>query len=400
MKHRSGVTLAMFFTLVPVTLLVPGLRELVVIAHGGTDGDAHAFMTVNMLAGMLAVPVVMRFQRRWADLRGWVAAALALDALVFAAMYRAPSLPVLLVLRGIDGALHLPAVTLLMVAANRQAGVRRGGPLGALATAIMLGVAVGSPLGGWLVERLAGGVYLAGAVLLLAAAGLAARMGPVPAPAVAPRSRYAWNRRSAETWVPLAYAFLDRFSIGIFVSTFTLFLARVHAVSPSRRGLLIALFMLPFAALCWPAGRLADRIGWFVPMITGNLLFGLTFASYGVVPTALLPVVMVASGVFSALMFAPNLVLISDLARRGDGEGLFGAFQVAGSLGFLAGPIAGGILVTVTRGAHDAPAYRTIFALVGFLELLLAAGSFVTLRSLAAGFRRERATGDVVVGAP
>ena len=86
-------------------------------------------------------------------------------------------------------------------------------------------------------------------------------------------------------------------------------------------------------------------------MLAGNVLFGLVFASYGVVPREWLPYVMLASGVTSALMFTPNLLLISDLARRGAGEGLFAAFQVAGSLGFLVGPIVGGILVVATRDA-------------------------------------------------
>jgi MFS family permease len=159
--------------------------------------------------------------------------------------------------------------------------------------------------------------------------------------------------------------------------------------------MLIALFMLPFALLCYPAGRLADRIGWFAPMLTGNILFGLAFASYGFLPAAWLPLAMVASGIFSALMFTPNLLLISDLVRRGHGEGLFGAFQVAGSLGFLTGPIAGGILVSVTRNAAGVPAYREILAVVGAMAVVLAAASFFVLRRLAREVRLERATDHV-----
>jgi MFS family permease len=185
-------------------------------------------------------------------------------------------------------------------------------------------------------------------------------------------------------WVPLGYGFMDRFSIGIFVSTFTLFLRQAHDLSASQRGTLIALFMLPFALLCYPVGRLAERVGWFKPMIVGNLLFALVFAAYGITPTALLPVLMVASGVLSALMYAPNLLLISSLAERGAGEGLFGAFQVAGALGFLCGPIVGGILVQTTGGIDGLPAYRAIFALVGALEFALAVASWSTLRGIAA----------------
>ncbi|HEU4797698.1 MAG TPA: MFS transporter [bacterium] len=392
MSTRLLTALATFLALVPVTLLVPGLHELVVVAHGGTEGDAHAFMTVNMIAGMIAVPFAMRAVRTGGRLRQWIIGALLIDAAAFTGMWLAPSLPVLYAFRVLDGATHLPAVTMLMVASNRLAGERRGGALGALATAIMIGVAVGSPLGGWLVERAPGAVYVTGASLLVVAAIAATRLRRLPlheggTPGV---SRYRWDRRSLATWIPLGYGFIDRFSIGIFVSTFTLYLTSVVGLSAPQRGMLIALFMLPFALLCYPAGRLADRIGWFAPMLTGNILFGVVFAMYGVLPASWLPLAMVASGVFSALMFTPNLLLISDLVRRGHGEGLFGAFQVAGSLGFLTGPIVGGLLVSVTRDASGVPAYRQILTGVGALAVVLAMTSFVVLRRLAAEVREQR----------
>jgi len=371
----------MFLTLVPVTLLVPGLHELVRVAHAGSAGDAHVFMTVNMITGILAVPVVLRLTHRWRNVRHWLAVLLLLDAAAFIGMGTSPSLPTLFAFRAMDGMMHLPAVTLLMVASNRQMGERRGGAFGALASALMIGVAVGSPLGGWLVGFGPAWVYGTGSALLVLASGAALLMGRVPD--VSPREgRYRWNWRAAFTWVPLAYGFMDRFSIGIFVSTFTIFLADVHAVSAAQRGILIALFMMPFALLSYPVGRLVDRRGWLLPILVGNVAFGFLFASYGIVPNSLLPVVMVLSGVSSALMFAPNLMLISDLARLGHGEGLFGAFQVAGSLGFLAGPIVGGILVTTTGGDGAPPAYAAIFVGVGSLELLLATVSSLLLRSI------------------
>ncbi|MCC6929682.1 MAG: MFS transporter [Gemmatimonadaceae bacterium] len=392
MRTRAAIALAMFFTLVPVTLLVPGLHELVMTAHGGSASDAHAFMTVNMLAGMFTVPLGMRLARRRAEVGRWIALALVVDALAFVGMWLAPSLPVLFAFRVLDGAVHLPAVTLLMLASNRTSGEKRGGSLGALATALMIGVAIGSPFGGWLVDRGTGLVYTVGAALLVVAAVVSLAIPAVPVPAASPRThRYAFDRERLRAWIPLGYAFMDRFSIGVFVSTFTLFLTQVHGLSASQRGGLIALFMLPFALLCYPAGRLADRIGWFVPMMVGNVLFGVVFASYGVVPQGWLPAAMLASGVLSALMFTPNLLLISDLARRGHGEGLFGAFQVAGSLGFLVGPMVGGILLVLTRGDDPVRGYRTIFALVGALEGGLALLAFGALRALAREVGEDRA---------
>jgi MFS family permease len=263
------------------------------------------------------VPLVMRWQRRVGSVRLWVATLLLLDAVVFLAMRSAPSLSALLALRALDGALHLPAITLLMVAANRLAGPRRGGSLGLLGSSLMIGVAIGSPLGGRLVDRSPSLVYVVGALAFLLAAACALGIAlPRAEQTRTPSRKYAWNHNVQLAWVPLTYAFMDRFVIGVFVSTFTLFLGEVHGASGAQRGLLMALFLVPFALLCWPAGRLADRIGWYRPLVISNVLFGVVFALYGVVSLATLPVLMVLSGVLSALMFAPNLLLTSEVARR------------------------------------------------------------------------------------
>jgi predicted MFS family arabinose efflux permease len=78
----------------------------------------------------------------------------------------APTRSFLFGLRGLDGLVHLPAITLLIVVANRPAAERRGASLGLLASALMFGVTVGSPLGGRLVERGPQWVYSSGALFL------------------------------------------------------------------------------------------------------------------------------------------------------------------------------------------------------------------------------------------
>ena len=393
---RLLIALATILTLIPVTLLVPGLRELVQVQHGGSASAAHMFMTVNMLSGIVAVPIVMRWQRRVGSVRIWVASLLALDALVFLGMRAAPSLASLFALRALDGALHLPAITLLMVAANRLAGPRRGASLGFLGSSLMIGVAIGSPLGGRLVDRSPSLVYLVGAMVFVLAAVSALGIAlPRAEQTRTPSRRYAWNTGIRLAWVPLSYAFMDRFVIGVFVSTFTLFLGDVHHATGAQRGLLMALFLVPFALLCWPAGRLADRIGWYRPLVISNVLFGAVFAMYARVPFTALPWLMVLSGVLSALMFAPNLLLTSEVAQRA-GDGIFGAFQIAGSVGFLIGPALGGVLVSALRDERGAVDYDQIFLMVGALEGILALASALALGRLL----RRRELGGVATVEP
>ena len=391
---RRSIALATFLTLVPLTLVVPGLNELVLVAVHGTRADAHAFVAVNMATGIVGVPIALAFFRRRPNLRAWLVAALLIDALAFLGMNAATSVAPLLAWRALDGFVHLPAVTLLMVAANRLAGEKRGATLGLVASSLMIGVAVGSPLGGWLAARGAAAVYCTGAALLVIAALSSLAIPRLPADATAHGHRYEWDRGSLAAWMPLAFGFIDRFTVGVFVSTFTLYLSEVQRVSPTERGVLMSLFMLPFALLCWPVGRLADRVGWYGLVIIGTLLFGLTFATYGLVPGTLLPLSMIVSGATSAMMFSPNLLLVSEFARRGAGEGLFGAFQVAGSFGFLLGPIAGGVAVELTRRRTGVPAYDAIFIGVGAAVIALGVVAAVALAPIARAWRAEGKTHD------
>lgn len=387
-KPLRAIALATFLTLVPITLLVPGLNELVVDAHGGTRLQAHLFVSLNQFAGILAVPFAMVMQRRFPMTRAWVPMLLLVNAVAFIGMREADSLGALFAWRAVDGLMHLPAVTFLMIAANRAGGRRRGASLGVVASALMVGVGVGAPLGGVLIDRDPMLVYSVGAGLLLVAAAASFAIPVTSAPEPVHASRYEWDRRQVASWMPLAYGFADRFLIGVFVSTFTLFLTEVHGVTAASRGMLMSLFLLPFAALCWPAGKLTDRVGWFRPIIGANILFGVVYASYGVLPLAALPVAMILSGVLSALMFAPSLVLVSEFARHGAGEGLFGVFQVAGSFGFLAGPIAGGLLVETLRTDGE-PHWALIFAVVGALLVALGLVSWKVLGALAERWGRS-----------
>ena len=43
---------------------------------------------------------------------------------------------------------------------------------------------------------------------------------------------------------------------------------------------------------------------------------------------------------------------------------LFGSFQIAGSFGFLTGPLVGGVLVEVLRGSDGTPEWAAIFAVL------------------------------------
>ena len=160
-------------------------------------------------------------------------------------------------------------------------------------------------------------------------------------------------------------------------------------MTSASRGGLLGLFLFPFAFLCYPMGRLSDRIGRVIPMCAGSIGFGFVYASYGFLPANLLPTAMVLSGVLSAAMFAPNLAMCADLAPAKHRATVYAGFNVAGSLGFICGPLVSGLVCGALAHRGDPlVAYQTAFLIAGAAEVLCALVSLPWLLRL----RREGRT--------
>jgi MFS family permease len=369
--------------MVPVTIVAPLLHELLVRRLHASPLSAHLFMSVNMVAGMAAAPLVIRLSRLTGGPARWLVGALALDGAAFWMMGQCVTVTSLMVWRAVEGAAHLSAVTLLMVGANRLAGPRRGAVMGLMGTALTLGVGLGAPLGGLVGTLDAALAFPMGAgiafLAALACTPLALRKeGPPPAAAALAAPAIPSLVRA----VPLALGFSDRFCGGVFVSSFMLYASDSLGFPPAARGMLMMLFMVPFALSCCPAGMLTDRIGRTGPLVLGAAAFGVAFGLYGFCPGSALPWLMLVSGLLSAVKFAPTLALCGDVARGTNRDGMFAAFNVAGSLGFLTGPIVGGLLAQWSLGRWGAVNYAAIFMVPGALEVLVALGAWTLLRRL------------------
>lgn len=364
-----------FLMLLPVTLPVPVLRGLVTERFLVGELATSAFMSINMVGAVIAGPLAgLRADRRGGRRRLLLQGLAADVALLFALTLPMPFW-LFMSLRLLEGAAHITALSMLLsIAADRGSGK----VMGMVGGGLTLGVALGAALGGYLgrVDPLL--PLRGGALVLVAAALLAARvLKETPRPARRPAFGE-WTRTlrsNAALVVPLAFAFVDRFTVGFFTTTFPLYLSGVHRAAPPRIGLLLALFLVPFALLSYPFGRITDRVGRVALVCGGSLLYGVGACFVGVSdPDALLGL-MPLLGLASAVMFVPNLMLTTDLAPPEAKSTALGAFNAAGSLGFIAGPLVGG-LVSVHAG------YATAFFVAGISELLCVALLVVPLRRL------------------
>lgn len=372
------VATLLFLSMVPVTMLVAPLKELVSERYGASSFWTHSFMSVNMIGAILASPLIGILADRH-GLRKRVAAwALAADAILLASMAYMPSVMLLFVVRFFEGAAHILVIsTLMAIASGWTTDTKRGRTMGMVGASMMFGTACGTRLGGMAFVMFPHWVFqIAGAIAAMTAI-LTIFFVRESRQHERAESRFhdalGLLRRNPGLWVAFAYAFIDRLCVGVVITTFGLFLADVHGLDPGARSRLMLMFLLPFALLVYPAGRLVDRVGRIWPLAGGSIAFGVLFACYGLVPLKILSTVMVLSGITSAIMFAPNLTLIADLTPQQQRGAAYTGFNVAGSLGFVLGPLfAGGLFAFMSHHGTNQAAYETTFIATGCAEILVA----------------------------
>ncbi len=364
--------------MMPVTLPVPILRELVGDRFAVSELLTSLFMSINMIGAAVAAPVAGALADRIGRRRPLVIGALLVDALCFVAMTLDMPFPIFLGIRLIEGCAHIFALSLLLsIAASLGAGRGRGLTMGVVGAGMMLGVAIGAPIGGMLgrVDPLR--PLVTGAIVLVAASVLAALSLLEPAFAeTRPRAGTIWRtvKQNHSLIAPLVFAFADRFTVGFYTTTFSLFASGLHGADPPQVGIWISAFMLPFALLSFPFGVLADRVSKTALLCGGSAIYGLLTASLGFWPTAWIGPGMAVIGVTAAVMFVPSMLMTTDLAPPAIRSTALGAFNTAGSLGFILGPMTGG-LVSETVRASQGPAagYQAAFGVAGVAEILCAA---------------------------
>jgi len=371
--------------LLPVTLPVPVLRELVQERFGVSDLLTSFFMSINMVGAFLAAPFAGALADRFGQRPRWIAVALLVDAGCFLALTADVPFPLFMAVRFLEGCAHIFALSMLLgLAASARPPEQRGAVMGLTGAGLMLGVAIGAPIGGRLGAddplvplRLGALVVLAGAVIAPLALRETERSDGTR-PGLAEIARML--RQERLLLVPLLFAFADRFTVGFFTSTFSLYLRSVHDLGPARIGVLIAIFMLPFALLSFPFGILSQRSSRAFLLCGGSLAYGVLVASLGFWPPDRLGWLMGITGITAAAMFVPSMLMTTEMTPPSLRTTSMGAFNAAGSLGFIVGPITGGLVSQIVAGSQGWEAgYRAAFGVAGVSEIALGLLAFPLL---------------------
>ncbi|QDX40266.1 MFS transporter [Salarchaeum sp. JOR-1] len=379
-RERAALAAVVFATLFAQVLLYPGIPDLVDALGASANMDASTWFLGAEFAAFVAFAGVWgavsdRTGRRVPYITAGAVGG-AICYAVLAATAGALSLPALVALRVLQGALTVGAFS-LAITMLADLSSERGKNMGAAGLAIGLGTALGAPVGGQLTDMNPVLPLWAGA-LSLGLVGVLALFVTDRAPDRAASALDALRtlRRRPALAVPYTFGFVDRFTAGFFALVGTYYFRDAFGLDGAATGLTLALFFAPFALLQYPFGRLSDRIGRTLPIAGGSALYGVVVAAVGLVPALLYARVgMVAVGVLGALMAPATMALVADLTRGNErGVGMAG-FNAAGSLGFLVG-IVGGSYVADEYG------YEEAFLAAGGAELLLAAVALPALLKL------------------
>jgi Major Facilitator Superfamily len=372
-SNRALPAVAMLIcgTVLSSTLLIPAVRPFMAVRAPGNEGAAHAFMALNLLGGALAAPFVARLWRAVRSATTLAAGLALLDAALLGWLAVGVDWRVLLVVRTVQGALNLAVLSLLLGAAPCDEGRQSGARYGVLGAAMMMGVALGAPLGTLCMRWGVTGPLLAGALLELSVALLLPLSRLQPARAAAPRSCVELP------WLPMAWVFAERMAVGLFVVTFAFHATRCLGATDARVGVAFTTFMVPFVLAVYPAGYVSDRVGTLPVALSGLALYGGGwFALARASSTNMLPVLALL-GVSSAAVFAAAMRQAGATTSAEDRIRSMSALNSAGSVGMLLGTALAGVLSAALRGRGAEPhlAHHLLLQLSGLVQLCAACAS-------------------------
>jgi len=367
----------LFGAMFNLTLVVAGLKEFVLDELGGTVADATLFFSVETFAYILFAPLWGLMSDRSGRRKVFIVTGFLASSAIYALYRTVDSVPVLLGLRFVQGAFSVMGWSLVMaVAFDHPRWGRQGRYLGLIGASLIFGVAMGAPIGGYLTRWLGARAPVSAAAVLFALLAVASLALPKAAE-IRRGARFreiaAALRAAPRIALPMAFHFVDRLAVGLFVVVFPLYLDGLGASDPAVRGRYLALFLLPFALLQYPAGRMMERTGPLPPLLWGSAGYGLLLTTVGFADRLLLWPIMIGLGVLASVMFPPAILLVSRWSAPESRGSAVGGFNLAGSFGFALGPLLGG---WVYANWGFAPA----FVLCGAIEIVAAAVGWWVVR--------------------
>jgi DHA1 family tetracycline resistance protein-like MFS transporter len=359
-----------FMLMFSVTLIYPVLEDFVMERFRlQSVAETSLFVSINLSAYVIFALVWGSLSDRIGKRKVFIITGFIGNAFLMFSLTLAPSMPVLLILRFIEGSFTIMAFSLLMTSVlDIVQKTHYGRGMGILGMGMALGNALGAPVGGRIgaIDPLYP-LYFGSSILLLGSmiAVFTLKERKLEAKPASLKDALMLLHEEKRIFIPYAFSFVERFTVGFFVGVFPLMLSIKYGMEPGRVGLFMAAFLVPFALLQYPLGAISDKIGRVPPLLVGSFLYGITVAIVGTVDIFMLGGVMVIGGIVGALMYPPSAALSGDLAGPAKRGTAMGGFNLFGSLGFAVGPFIGGMIA-------DTYGFQASFAVAGLTVIAIA----------------------------
>jgi MFS family permease len=339
-----------FFSMLPVTMIVPVLKDIIKDNLLSGNMEVALFTSISMLGSFLFSPIAGIISDKLGNRNKVIAIACLLDAGLFYFMTQVQDVNHLLILRFLEGSVHIFVIGLLLSSVSDRENnpsskfFQVGKLMGIAGMFLSLGAAIGMPLGVVGKKDPHMPFYLGSGIFILI--GIVSFLFLKDAIHSSKkdfsfRELFVSLKLNPYLVVPFAFHFIDRFTVGFLVSSFNIHMRETLDFSAGLAGGFLGLVLLPMSLLSYPSAIAAKKWGILPLVLTGSAIYGIFLAGIGWTNQFwILFGFLIISGIGAGVMYVPSMILASRMSPTGYNATVMSAFTGFGSLGFMTGPIA------------------------------------------------------------
>ncbi len=369
--------------MVPVTMIVPVVKDVVKDRLLGTNLDVAFFTSIPMLGSFLFAPIAGIISDRFQNRKYFIAAFCFLDAFLFYLLTLVQDMNLFLLIRFLEGASHIFIIGLLLSSAadreNDPSNKRyygKGVLMGITGMFLSLGGAFGMPLGVLGRKNPLLPFYVGSGILVFIGLVTLIKLKDI---GIHTHKKFHWQHLKKAAFenpyilIPFLFNFIDRFTVGFIISSFNIHLRETLGFHPGTLGLFLGLVLFPMSLLSYPSAVLSRKTGILPLVLLGSTMYGIFLGLAGTTSEfAYLFIYLLLCGVGAGVMFVPSMMLASKMSKPGLTATTMSAFTGVGSLGFMLGPIVSfNLQEFYLVHLPKEYAFPSLSFTFGFLEILL-----------------------------
>ncbi|NCN11531.1 MAG: MFS transporter [Leptospira sp.] len=393
------IMLLIFLAMLPVTMVVPVLKEMIKDIHLSGNLAVALFTSISMLGSFLFSPIAGMISDKLGNRSNIIGIAAIIDGILFFSLTLISDLNILMFVRFIEGATHIFVIGLLLASISDRENnpsskfFQKGKLMGIAGMFLSLGAATGMPLGILGKSNALIPFYVgAGILFFIGAISLFFLEDSIKEQKIKFTFSHLIHsiQSTPSLLIPFFFHFIDRFTVGFLVSSFNIHMREDLLFHPGKAGAFLGLVLFPMSILSYPSAIFSKKYGILPLVLIGSIIYGIFLSLVGGTDdTTSIFIFLLGAGVGAGVMYVPSMILASRLAPKGLDATIMSGFTGFGSLGFLLGPIASVGLENFWKETESiADPFFALSSSFGFLEILMVAITIPFLSKLQKQLRK------------